>query len=291
MVIKDTFRNHAHGADETLPSVDVSVSENSQQWSANATSQTELLAREGENRSSVASKHKTAKQREEENKQRAALLQAEAVRQAYEQFQDNFDDAMEFYDAADERLDDLEERINERLNEMESETELLTDDSGNAVYQDENGGFYKVENGQRIAITAVEEVASLKEKIRDIKASGQTVRTESEQDIFVQLQLALTETMDIRRDAEHNRDEAEELKREVERDHSKAPDANERLQKGRDDIEKRMKEMEKRVDGLDATKDRLDKQQTVDQAPESSTINDWKSSIPTDVPPSPPTGL
>ena len=220
-----------------------------------------------------------------------AVMAEEAARQAYEQFQNAYNNAIEFYDQADQRLDELEDRINERIQEMEDKTELLTDSNGNAVFQDENGGFYKVENDQRVTITEAEEIASLNDKVKAIEASGQSVRTESEQDIFVQLQIALTDTMDIGRDAERNRDEADEWKRRVDEDPSLAPEGNKKIQKDRDDIEGRMKEMEERVNGLDATKDRLDKQLTADQAPEASTVNDWKSSIPAEVPPTPPAGL
>ncbi len=229
-------------------------------------------------------KKEAEKKRNEETIDDLAALAEETIRQAYEDFQANYEDTMAFYDDTDERLDDLEERINGRLQEMESKTELLTDDNGNAAYQDENGGFYKVENGQRVAIIAEEEVASLKEKVRDIKTSGQSVRTESEQGIFVQLQLALTDTMDIRRDAGRNRDEAEGLNREVERDHSKSPVASERLYKGRDDIEKRMKEMEERVDNLDAKTNDVDHEQTADQNPEADLIDSNKSTFSNNAP-------
>ncbi|MES9948984.1 MAG: hypothetical protein ABW118_08500 [Candidatus Thiodiazotropha sp.] len=128
-----------------------------------------------------------AQKKAEEKKERdsalddLAVMAEEAARQAYEQFQDTYDNAIEFYDQTDQRLDELEDRINERIQEMEDKTELLTDSNGNAVYVDENGGFYKVENGQRVAITDAEEIASLNDKVRDIDASGQTIRTESEQ--------------------------------------------------------------------------------------------------------------
>ena len=214
-----------------------------------------------------------------------------AIRQAYEDFQNFYAETMAFYDDADKRLDELEARINQRLQEMESKTELLTDDNGNAVYRDENGGFYKVENGQRMAITEEDEIESLREKVKAIEATGQTVRTENEQAVFVELQNTLTETMDLQRDAERNRDEAEEWKRRVEEDHSQAPGAHKRIQEGREDIEKRMKEMEQRVNGLDAKKERLDKQITTDQTSVATTVNDWKSSVPTDKPPAPPAGL
>ncbi|MEW8063281.1 MAG: hypothetical protein AB2794_03910 [Candidatus Thiodiazotropha endolucinida] len=226
-----------------------------------------------------------AQKKAEEKKQRdsvlddLAVMAEEAARQAYEKFNDTYNNAIEFYDKAGQRLDELEDRINERIQEMEDKTELLTDSNGNAVYMDENGGFYKVENAQRVAITESEEIASLNDKVKAIEASGQSVRTESEQDIFVQLQLALTDTLDIGRDAERNRNEADEWKRRVEEDPSQAPEANKSIREGKDDIEKRLKEMEERVNGLDATKDELDRQLTTDQAPETGVIADHRSAF------------
>lgn len=210
-----------------------------------------------------------------------------AIRQAYEDFQNFYAETTAFYDDADKRLDELEARINQRLQEMESKTELLTDDNGNAVYRDENGGFYKVENGQRMAITEEEEIENLREKVKAIEASGQTVRTENEQDVFVELQTALTETMDLQRDAERNRDEAEEWKRRVEEDHSQAPEANKRVQEDRTDTEQRLKDLEKRVDGLDAERRENDHQRVDEMSLNQSTVNDWAGSVSTrtDVPP------
>ncbi|MEW8072605.1 MAG: hypothetical protein AB2826_19485 [Candidatus Thiodiazotropha sp.] len=238
-----------------------------------------------------------AQKKAEEKKERdgalddLAVMAEEAARQAYEKFNDTYNNAIEFYDKTDQRLDELEDRINERIQDMEDKTELLTNSNGNAVYIDENGGFYKVENGQRVAITKAEEVASLNDKVKAIEASGQSVRTENEQDIFVQLQLALTDTMDIERDVGCNREEADEWKRRVDEDSSLAPDGNKQIQKGRNDIEERMKEMEEKVDRLFEKGSQRDQQMTADQSPEASTVNDWKSSIPTEAPPTPPAGL
>ncbi|PUB88042.1 MAG: hypothetical protein DBP00_07370 [gamma proteobacterium symbiont of Ctena orbiculata] len=240
----------------------------------------------------AATSHDPDKKKDKEQRlSDLAQLAEQSIQQAYEQFQNTYDDAMAFYEDADTRLDDLEGRIKTRLNDIENRTELLTDENGSAVYRDEHGGFYKVENGQRIAITEEEEIEALRDKAKAIEASGQTVRTENEQGIFIQLQVALTETMDIKRDAGRNKDEADEWKRRVEEDPSLAPEGDKHIQKGKSDIEERMKEMEERVTGLDATKDKIDKQLTADQAPEASTVNEWKSSIPTEVPPVPPAGL
>lgn len=208
-----------------------------------------------------------------------ALLAEQSIQQAYEQFQNTYDEAMAFYEDADTRLDDLEARIETRLNDIENRTELLTDENGNAVYRDENGGFYKVENGQRIAITEEEEIKALRDKAKAIEASGQTVRTESEQGIFIQLQVALTETMDIKRDAGRNKDEADEWKRRVEEDPSLAPEGDKHIQKGKLDIEKRMKEMEEKVDRLYEKGSQHDQQQTADQSPETGVIADHRSTF------------
>jgi hypothetical protein len=297
MALKGTFEAHAEGVKAAMPLSDAPVLEDalpgiSQQWSANATSQTELLAREGEGgRSGVSSHHKSATQKKREENSRAALTQAEAIRQAYEQFQDSYDDAMAFYGDADQRLDDLENRINERLHDMESETELLTDENGIAVYRDENGGFYTIKDGQRTAITDAEDVATLREKSKAIEASGQRVRTESEQSTFLQLQAALTDTMDLRRDAHNNRAEAEEWKRRVDKDHTQAPEGNKRIQEGRADTEKRIKELEEKVDGLDVKVNNLDQQHSHDQGPVATTVSEWKTSIPSENPPAPPAGI
>lgn len=234
---------------------------NAQEWSANATSQAELLARQGGSaRSSVGPPHQKERQKQKEASDRAA----EAIEQAYTQFQETYTTAMAFYDDADHRLDRLEARIKDQIHDIESQTELLEGKNGEAIYQDERGGFYTVRNNQRVMITDEEELKSLREQVRDINASGQSVRTEAQQATLVELTVMLADAMDLRGDVRDNRHETNRLNQDVENDPSKAAEADPKVREMKEGTEQRLDELERKVDGLEAKGNQFDQQQNVD---------------------------
>ncbi|MEW7986721.1 MAG: hypothetical protein AB2799_13085, partial [Candidatus Thiodiazotropha sp.] len=119
--------------------------------------------------SSVTSSHKTLDATHPEKKKKnredaisdlaeLAELANETIRQSYERFQATYDDVTAFYDDADDRLDYLETQINDQIQDIESRTELLAGANGAAVYQDEQGGFYTVRDGKRMAVIDEEEL-------------------------------------------------------------------------------------------------------------------------------------
>ncbi|WP_369156991.1 hypothetical protein [Candidatus Thiodiazotropha sp. LNASS1] len=242
--------------------------------------------------SGINSSHKTVNTTHSEKKKRdredaisdLAELANETIRQSYERFQATYDDVTAFYDDADDRLDYLETQINAQIQGIESRTELLTGANGAAVYQDEQGVFYTVRDGERMAVTDGEELEALREQVNSIKADGQVVRTEAQQDRLVELTVLLTEALDLRGDVRDNRQEADTLKDNVEDDPSQAPEAEETLQYGRDDVEQRLEELEQKVEGLDANGRRFNQQHSFDQTPDDSVINKQMSSLPDKAP-------
>ncbi|MBT3039193.1 MAG: hypothetical protein KME37_09670 [Candidatus Thiodiazotropha sp. (ex Codakia orbicularis)] len=184
-----------------------------------------------------------------------------------------FTNAIAFYDDADNRLDDLDNRIKERLNDIERQTELLEGPNSEEIYQDAQGGFYTLNSGHRQPITDQTTLDSLREQVRAIKASGQSVRTEAEQAKHTELMRLLTDTMDLKSDVRENRQEAETLKKQVENDPSLAPEATERIQQGQDDVKRRLDELDRRVNGLDAHANQEDHQQSFDENPDTPVVN------------------
>lgn len=237
--------------------------------------------------SSVTSSHKTLDATQPEKKKKdnedvisdLAELANETIRQSYERFQATYDDVTAFYDDADDRLDYLETQINDQIQGIESRTEILAGANGAAVYQDEQGGFYTVRDGKRMAVIDEEELEALREQVNSIKADGQVVRTEAQQDKLTELTVLLTEALDLRGDVRDNRQEADTLKDKVEDDPSQAEEAEETLQRGRDDVERRLEELERKVEGLDADRRQNHQHHTVDQIPDDPVIDTQISSL------------
>ncbi|MEW8073525.1 MAG: hypothetical protein AB2826_24200 [Candidatus Thiodiazotropha sp.] len=242
--------------------------------------------------SSVTSSHKTLDATHPEKKKKdredaisdLAELANETIRQSYERFQATYDEVKAFYDDADDRLDYLETQINDQIQGIESRTELLAGANGTAVYQDEQGGFYTVRDGERMAVTDEEELEALREQVNSIKADGQAVRTEAQQDKLTELTVLLTEALDLRGDVRDNRQEADTLKDKVEDDPSQAEEAEETLQRGQEDVERRLEEMERKIEGLDANGRHFNQQHSFDLAPDDSVIDKQMSSLPDKAP-------
>lgn len=237
------------------------------------------------------------KKKEEEKKEREegiddlASLAEETIRQAYERFQTTYTDAMAFYDDSDTRFDTLESRINGQIQEIESQTEQLTSQNGAAIYQDEQGGFYTVRDGERVTITDEEELESLRDQLRSIKASGQTVRTEEQSQHLDTLLLHLTDVMNARSDFGRDQQRMEEAKQRAENGHPPTAEERRALEDSTNNNRQRLAELERTTDGLDARRNQFGQKQTADQAPEAATVGDWKASIPTGVGNQPPVGI
>ncbi len=218
-------------------------------------------------------------------------MATDVIRQAYEEFQTAYADTMAFYDDAQHRLNNLEARIKDRVQELDSRTGLLSGAGGEPVFMDEEDNFYRIEAGQRRLITDEEELASLREQKKAIEAAGRTVRSEQEQDDYLELMTMLTDTADLEGDIANRRDEVDRLNEEVENDHGKAPEATETMRIGREDTESRLGGLESKFEALEARRSRFDQNQNRDQAPETSTVDsDFTDMSATAPPPTLPGG-
>lgn len=274
-----TAFNHLH-TDPTslgLPAYASAASEpqDAQQWSANATSQKELLARQsaGARSSVTGQRDRTNDEKQQDARENERHLRQILILQSYERFQDTYSDTVTFYDDAALRVDDLQQRIEEKLQNLENETELLRDQKGEAVFQDNEGGFYKVDKDQREAVTDETQLESLHQQVAGITADGKAVRTEAQQARFVELTMMMTDNIDLRDDIQENRLEADALNQKVEDDHSLAEEADDSLRAGRDDVESRLNELEQRFDRLDASMREYDQGRTVDVAADPATLD------------------
>lgn len=271
-----------------VPDTEV-VQPKSQEWSANPTSQQELIARQNPGvRSSVIGSKRQSDLREQREAEEEDLLLHEALRQAYELFQNTYAQTMAFYEQADTRIDTLEDRLKQQIHAIESRTELLVGSGGETVFEDESGGFYALKNGQRLMITDEESIKALRERARGITSSGKTVRTEAEQELLVESTRALTEAMDLRGDVRDNRLEAQNWKERVEDDPSLAAEAQEQIQQGREDVERRLEELEQRAESLDARLSGFEQREPVDLAANPRAVDNRLAGLSSGVP---PTGL
>ncbi len=227
--------------------------------------------------------HKKDKQKEDETEDLAQLA-LETIRQAYEQFQNQYAETMAFYDDAEERLNRLEARINDRINDLDSKTELLTDQNGMDVYLDQEGNFYRLEQDQQIPITDEDEIESLKTKVQTIEGAGKSVRSEDQQNDYLYLSNLLTDKMNLDADMSARRAEAKDLNAEVEKDHSKAPEATEKMSQSREEIKEKLEKLEREVDDHDFARRQYHEHQLEDEAPETDVIANNRSAF-TSTPP------
>ena len=237
------------------------------------------------------------KKKAEEKKEREegiddlASLTEETIRQAYERFQETYSDAMEFYGDADSRLDDLETRINGQIQEIESETEQLSSQNGAAIYPDEQGGFYTVRDGERVTITDEDELESLRDQLRAIKASGQTVRTEEQSQHLDTLMLHLTDVMNARSDFNGDQQRMEAANQRAENGDPPTAEERQALEQSTSENRQKLEELEEKNAHLIAKGDELDHHQTTDQAHVTPTVSDWKASLPAQANSLPPAGI
>lgn len=134
---------------------------------------------------------------EQKDKDRAAMMQAEMARQAYEQA---YRDFMDFYDNTDQFYNDALLEIRTWIDEIEPEAEAikaetdvitLTDENGQsyAVYADENGQFVALDEKGNISgvLTDLDDIAEAQRQKEQIEGNGQRVRTAHEQNTLILL--------------------------------------------------------------------------------------------------------
>lgn len=243
--------------------------ENIERLAANVKAQEERLAHGNqETKNNIAIQHQENDLRtRKEFDDQSVLFHMQVIQQAYEQFLKTYAETMAFYNDADHRIDNLEARIKYQLNDIESKTGLLQGNNGEAVYQNAQGGFYTVFDGEKSAITDKTATESLREQVKEVKSNGQTVRTEAQQENLVELTVMLTDTMNLREDAQENRNEASALKEQVEADKSFAPKADKILKHKVSELDGGVKALENKLNSMDAST-AVDKTLQTDQSPD-----------------------
>ena len=258
----------------------------SSEWSANPTTQTELLARNSAGRSAGsvgvpgASDRYTLREKAENDSSFAATVALETIQRAYERFQTTYAETMAFYDAAGGRIDTVERRLQEQIDDIERRTEQLEGPNGEVFYPDGQGGFYTLRDGERVTISDPATVEALSAQARAIAASGKTVRTESEDAHLISLTQTLTEAEDLKGEVDQARSRAEGWNARVEEDRSLAREADKAISADRATIEKRLEALEQNVNGLEFRGESLDPRNAADHTPEEAPISEWRATAP-----------